>query len=252
MTADAWLEGFYRIAETQDYGGYRRGDLPLALLRHTWEGVPASVRSLERYVVEHMRHERPHFVFACPKTTTLAFEKSGGSRKRKSNKIARSGYSLIAQAQPLDGPSFSLRGAYKNHKPAYCEVGGKQVRVETNHAHVWQSEFIGWAGDSKNLTDAELEWEVENAWIPQCLAGGIHELRPYQDVGTSTERILPELWMDAGWRAAHNFVGHEHMPYNTHWDPGAYPYGEVADEVNKRLHAIARRDTTDSTIGAKQ
>ena len=249
----AWLDGFQRVPEPQDYGDdYRRGDLPLALLRHTWEGVPDGYSGITDYMVRHMRYERPHFVFACPLTTRLKFEPSEGSRRRIRQSPAKLGFAVLAQAQPLDGPSFSLRGAYEKHKPAYCEVEGKQVRVETNHAHVWQSEFIGWAADSRFLTDKELEWEVENAWVPQCLAGGIPELRYYQMVGSNTDRIKPSLWMDPAFRKEHNFYGHQHMPYNTHWDPGAYPYAEVAGEVNKRLDEARRKNTTYTTTGDGQ
>ena len=41
--------------------------------------------------------------------------------------------------------------------------------------------------------------------------------------------------MDPYWREDHNFGGHQDIPNNDHWDCGKYPYGEMADEVNKVL-----------------
>ena len=242
MTSKAWLEGFTRIPGVQDYGDIRRPDLPLALLRHTWEGIYHTALAHIRYTAQHMTHERPHFVVANPHTTALAYEKAyAGSKKRMSDAEIRDGYELLGQAQPLDGPSFSLRGAYVERVPATFRAGGKVVRVETNHANVWQTEFVGWAADTNNLTDDELNWEARKLWLRLCLAGDIAEMKPYKNVGDSRDRLPGRLSMNPNWREEHNFVGHQHMPFNTHWDPGPYPYHEVAQEVN-RLLAQARKE----------
>ena len=237
----AWLDGFDRIDGVRDYGGYRRGDLSLFLLRHTWEGIGANAQWHIDYVRKRMRNARPHFVAANPHTTALAYQKAyGGSKARVSDSEVKEGYEYLGQAQPTDGPSWSLRGIYQRNalgqkKPRYVIVDGKSVAVESNHANVWQTEFVSWAADMRNLTDEELEWERDKVWLPQCRAGGITELIPWEKVG-SNKKIPDAIWMSPSARKEFNFGGHQHMPKpNNHWDSGPYPYGEMATEVNKVL-----------------
>ena len=256
---DGWLDGWDRVPDEQNYGSYRRPDLPLALLRHTWEGIGRTPQWHIDYVRKKMRLARPHFVAACPITTSLTYKKSyGGSKSRVSNIASREGYELLAQAQPTTGPSWSLRGIYEwvagKKKPRTCIVDGRWVNVESNHANVWQTEFVSWAADMRNLTDAELEWERDNLWMPQVLAGGITEVVPWEAVGSS-KKIPDEVWMSPSARAEFNFVGHQHMPPpNNHWDSGPYPYGEMSDELNRVLavgagHGIDTAPTTDVEAG---
>ena len=43
-------------------------------------------------------------------------------------------------------------------------------------------------------------------------------------------------------RKEFNFGGHQHIPPpNDHWDSGPYPYGEMADELNKVLKDVGAR-----------
>ena len=87
----------------------------------------------------------------------------------------------------------------------------------------------------KHITDDELRAELPH-WVNVCRARGITELRPIRRVGAFPPIRLPwDRWMDPIWREDHNWGGHQDIPNNDHWDCGKYPYGEMADEVNKVL-----------------
>ena len=252
-----WFDGFDRIDGVRDYGEYRRGDLPLFLLRHTWEGIGATAQWHKDYVRKRMRNARPHFVVANPHTTALAYQKSyGGSKARVSDSEIKEGYEYLGQAQPTDGPSWSLRGIYYRtmlgkKKPRYVIIDGQSVRVESNHANVWQTEFVSYAADMRNLTDEELEWERDKVWLPQVRAGGLTEVVPWERVG-SNKKIPDEVWMSPERRKEFNFGGHQHIPPpNDHWDSGPYPYGEMADELNKVLKDVGARVVGSRSTPAK-
>lgn len=233
--ATQWLEGFDRIPGTRNYGAYRRGDINLALLRHTWEGIGRTAQWHKDYVQKRMRNSRPHFVVANKHTTALAYKKSyGGSRVRVSDIETLPGFEYFGQAEPLDEVSWSLPGMYEpgTRTPRYCVVNGERVRVESNNAHIWQTEFVGYAADTPNLSDEELEWE-RDYWLTLCRAGGLQKLVPWEDVGTYN-KIPDEELMDP--KREFNFFGHSAIPPpSKHWDSGPYKYGEMADEVNKVL-----------------
>ena len=103
---------------------------------------------------------------------------------------------------------------------------------------VVQVETVGWSADSPNLTDEELKWEAER-YAEICALiekKTLHEFSPtpYRPVGKQgRDEMRVSEWMDRD--RPFNVVAHQHVPYNTHWNTGAYPFKEVCEEITHIL-----------------
>lgn len=114
--------------------------------------------------------------------------------------------------------------------------------VHTNHAHAIQVELIGSAKDTPTWPDfyyrniAKLaRWIEANAGVPRrCTV----EFR----VG------VPRLGSTA-WVAYSGHLGHEHVPANEHWDPGAFKIDKVLDLP---VRAAATRKARVNAVAALQ
>ena len=241
----AQIHGFQQVKKPQHYGPPRRPDLPPVIVLHRVEGVFATAEQNARYIARRMtpslvsrRNCRPHFWLASPETTSLAYRKGfGGSKVRKSDIAVREGYDIRLQCEDVEEVSWALRGAAG---ATYRDEDGRELRAETNHAGVAvvQIETVGWSADSPNLTDEELKWEAERyADIIILLE---HRLlkefvpTPYREVGKQgRDEMRVSEWMDRD--RQFNIVCHQNVPFNTHWDVGAYPFKEVCEEISNLL-----------------
>jgi len=99
-------------------------------------------------------------------------------------------------------------------------------RVETNHARAVQVEIAGRAADTATYPAAWWEWLRDALLIPVAEHHGINlanqpplwaeSARAY---GTSSQTRMSI----AEWYAFDGLCGHQHVPDNSHWDPGPVP-----------------------------
>lgn len=97
--------------------------------------------------------------------------------------------------------------------------------VETNRHGVRQVEIVGFAGQTHTWPDEWLEWLALEVIRPISVATGITGpgLRCYgEDAGwtLATPTARQRLSFDA-WNRFGGWCGHQHVPENSHWDPGA-------------------------------
>lgn len=112
--------------------------------------------------------------------------------------------------------------------------------VETNHAHAIQVEIVGRASESGSWPDsyyanlAKLaRWIESNAGVPR---------RCGVKFGVGVPRMS-----DSAWLAYSGHCGHEHVPDNVHWDPGALRIGNILD-VEEPIHFTAHERKTLSLL----
>lgn len=92
--------------------------------------------------------------------------------------------------------------------------------VETNRAHAIQVELIGRAAETGGWPASYYERIAKLArWIEAH--GGV---RRDCTVGFSN---TPHRLTDQGWLSYSGHLGHQHVPHNTHWDPGSFRIQEV-------------------------
>lgn len=129
------------------------------------------------------------------------------------------------------------------------DMGG----VQTNRDSAIQVEITGFAADSHNWSDAILHW----------LAVGIEEICRKESINARHfPRFVGESEHPAGEGAAQRMTfsewdnfdgvcGHQHVPENEHWDPGALNYPKILsymeddmtlDELLKALQSGPIRD----------
>lgn len=91
--------------------------------------------------------------------------------------------------------------------------------VETNRAHAIQVELIGFAGQTQDWSDAEYANIAKLArWIEKH--GGV----PRQCSVTFRSDSIHKI---QDWPGYTGHCGHQHVPENTHWDPGLFQIQKV-------------------------
>lgn len=125
------------------------------------------------------------------------------------------------EAQQSGIPHFTIDlqlGSCWQHLPldmaAYTMNGGDHSPNSDSGVNI-QIEIIGHAQDSPSLDDYEydtlralLEWIGTSCGVPMTI--------PFFFEPNSS--VLRRDW--ATWEAVSGIVGHQHAPYNDHWDPG--------------------------------
>lgn len=104
--------------------------------------------------------------------------------------------------------------------------------VETNReGRVIQIELVGFADQTHRYSDDRLAWEgailaeiIERENIPPT-----HPTFVGRDAGTIATTTAPQRMSADRWRRFSGICGHQHVPENTHWDPGAYPLDRALD-----------------------
>lgn len=118
--------------------------------------------------------------------------------------ITRDG--IAYQHYPISGPSRALR------HPAGT--------IETNNLNCWQIEIVGYAKSidrmagvqTRKLRDVMRWLETET---------GIERTSLYPFAGSEAYGANSDTRLTAAeWYDAYGWLGHQHVPNNTHWDPG--------------------------------
>ena len=195
---------FLPIAEKKTYPGKagrvpRRRDAPSRIVIHTTETA--------RLPGYRDGGVAPHFTIGVGDPGSLPREKAGKVR--------------IWQHVSLDRTASALR-----HNPG---------TIETNHmgAHCIQIECITYIGDQKKAGIVGNKGKFPKA-LSEALAGLVQEITA--TLGDVNLNIYPERWSASGsygegapqrlteaeWERFNGICGHEHVPNNKHWDPGAF------------------------------
>lgn len=90
--------------------------------------------------------------------------------------------------------------------------------VETNRASAIQVELIGFASQTQNWSEQEYTRVASLArWIEAN--AGVRRACGVKFTGSSVKpnRMTPTVWL-----AYNGHCGHQHVPNNDHWDPGAF------------------------------
>ena len=195
---------FLPIAEKKTYADHagrtpRRADAPSRIVIHTTETA-----RLPGY-----RHGSvaPHFTIGVGHAGSLPNEEPGEVR--------------IWQHISLDRTASALRH--------------NKGTIETNHmgAHCVQIECITYIGDQKKAGIVGNKGKFPEA-LSKALAGLVKEIT--DALGDININVFPESWSSSGsygedapqrltddeWEGFNGICGHEHVPNNTHWDPGAF------------------------------
>lgn len=131
-------------------------------------------------------------------------------------------YSGSAPHFTLDPPS----GKLYQHVPIYSGAMALQNLsggVETNRAHAIQVELIGFASQTGGWSDAAYANLAKLArWI-EAHAGV--ERKCSVSFSNTPHRLGGDGWLNY---AGH--CGHQHVPENSHWDPGSLAIAKVLDQ----------------------
>lgn len=192
--ADLILPGAeYRLSPHRPNGSEpRRGDLPPRAVIHTTETDPGTLDAVARNL------EWPYHLLVDVKN-------------RRIRQLIRS----------LDRTAYSLRAA----------------RFETNHAgsHCVQISLVMRAKDAPSLSDGDLDWltgavlrpvsdlcGIPNAWLRFY---GPNEGIVLASMSSPARMTVSEWYGFSGW------CGHQHVPGQDHWDPGALNYRRLMDAL---------------------
>lgn len=196
---DAWLPGYERVPITGCAGNYI--DVPWRMVLHTTEGSNGSMSGLIPFF-QQRPCSTPHFAI-------------DPSDRRK------------VQFIPIASAAAALRGG--------------QGGYETNRARCIQTEIIGFASETHAWPDEWVDFvgehvaDVVAAGVPLNLDREIRFLGQGDGVLATTsaaQRMTPDQW-----HAFDGVCGHQHVPFNDHWDPGRL-------NINRVL-AAARGDQED-------
>lgn len=101
--------------------------------------------------------------------------------------------------------------------------GGRALKhdtaTKTNTAHCIQVEIIGHAGESPAWPVAGVEW-LARTLAPVLDALAIPRRAP-KFIAGGAGLHAPQRMTEAAWRTFSGVCGHQHVPENDHWDPGA-------------------------------
>jgi len=124
------------------------------------------------------------------------------------------------------------------------EAGG----VETNRANAYQLEVICysakhiadqspsrlWVGDLEDTAYDDIRDLAGFLNIPLVWPG--HQALSYAEANAPGFRMAGSDWLDF-----HGIVGHQHVPENTHWDPGAFDWTRlIGDNMEQVIKDIQR------------
>lgn len=109
--------------------------------------------------------------------------------------------------------------------------------VQTNKDGAIQVEIVGFSANTRDISDAELKWYGE-AIREICQVEGIDMgkfLTFYDDKSgfTLATRTAQQRMTFAAWDAFNGVCGHQHVPENLHWDPGAFNYPRMLQLIQQ-------------------
>lgn len=93
-----------------------------------------------------------------------------------------------------------------------------------------QIEIVGYARDSATWTQAECDGLMElTSWIADQIGCPVEFPHAFAgDDAYGTNGVARLSWEE--WRATTGIVGHQHAPWNSHWDPGKVPVEKMTTE----------------------
>lgn len=95
--------------------------------------------------------------------------------------------------------------------------------VETNHANAIQVEQIGFASQTQDWSDDAYRHIAELArWIEKHAGVKRACTVKFGDSGNLPPRLSSDAWLKY-----QGHLGHQHVPVNEHWDPGAFRIDKV-------------------------
>lgn len=104
--------------------------------------------------------------------------------------------------------------------------------VQTNRDGAIQVEMIGYAAFTHGWEDDNLVWIGDIVRLI-CEREGIDVYNYPQFVGTESGTIAtptaPQRMSYAEWESFNGVCGHQHVPENSHWDPGRLPYQRMLE-----------------------
>ncbi|NAZ88536.1 hypothetical protein GTR00_20940, partial [Kineococcus sp. T90] len=130
---------------------------------------------------------------------------------------------LVLQTVPLD------RSAYALARPG---------ALHTNRLHAVQVELWGFAAKTGETPPEVLEWLARRVLAPvaRLVPLDLREVRPTAGVTAygvrSATRMSPREWEGFG-----GVCGHQHVPDNSHWDPGRLDLAAIAGRARALLGA---------------
>jgi subtilisin family serine protease len=122
---------------------------------------------------------------------------------------------LLLQVIPLN------RGAYALAHP--------RGTVHTNRMRAIQVECWGYARDMGTVSTDVLDWLADRVLAPvACLVPiNLSNARPTGGEECYGRQSACRM-TDAEWRAFNGVCGHQHVPHNSHWDPGRLDLGHIS------------------------
>lgn len=180
METNGWLPGYTRYGIPGRPGGEYRDGSVAKVVLHTTEG-PTAAGALGAYRAGT----------GCPHVTVDL------------------GRKLFYQHVPLTKHAYALRN----------ETSGG----ETNRERAYQVEIVGYAQDTP---DQDIDWYMRLAY---------DVIRPIMDMMGDVQIVFPQFGFGGSerygqgkkgrmgrpqWEAFNGICGHQHVPENTHWDPG--------------------------------
>jgi len=126
----------------------------------------------------------------------------------------------------LQGISLDMAGYSLRHP-------GKTI--DTNGLFCIQVEIVGYAEDIQNYSDEWYKKLALNVINPICVAVGI-DYKIYKEFKGEGDEVLatdtsPNRMSEDDWAKFNGVCGHQHVPHNTHWDPGQLQYEKVIDLI---------------------
>lgn len=106
---------------------------------------------------------------------------------------------------------------------------------ETNRAGAIQIEIVGYASDSPGWPEQHLDW------LGREVVGPIRAARPFPltypqfvgpESGTIASARAPQRFTEAEWAQFSGVCGHQHVPFNDHWDPGRLDVARIVAAVD--------------------
>jgi len=107
---------------------------------------------------------------------------------------------------------------------------------ETNKARALQLELVGFAAQSQDWAKDDLDW-LGRMLAPLVTSFDIQPVSPtfygagagwVLAVANARQRMSPQQWAQFN-----GICGHQHVPSNTHWDPGALDIGRVIAAITE-------------------
>lgn len=190
--SDIWVPGFTRVNGVKSGGTYRE-NAPYRFALHTTETSYGNARRLAE------THPNSPHLWVDPST--------------------REKYQVI----PLN------RSAYALAHPSGT--------IETNHMRAIQVEILGRAAETHTWPTSWYDWLATDVVGPVCELMSIDWKQHPRFYGANEGIVLastssPIRMNNTQWRNFNGVCGHQHVPANSHWDPGKFNYERIKTVLN--------------------